>query len=150
MSEDGDWYMIGEENEKEYYVADLAMVGGVNAQRNGEIKSEAKIATFEIAEKMYEKMLEMAKKGKNTRYDATRDTSYVNTKRNEEKGIIEIVEEKEGNFGDSDIEMREVEVKVNIEKMEEELEKVREILKRLREKEMTKTKEKKKEDKEIR
>lgn len=145
MSEDGDWYMVGEEKEDEYYIADLAMVGGVNSQRNEKIEADAKIATFEIAEKVYEKMIEMAKKEKNIRYNATRDTSYLNTKRSVEKGLIEILEDKEDRFDNSDIKMNNV-VKPNIEKLEEELKKIRKTLEMLRQRGMKKVIEKKREN----
>ena len=64
LSKDGDWYMIGAEDEKEYYIADVAMVGGVNSERNEHIGADVKMATVELAEKVYSKMLEMAEKGK--------------------------------------------------------------------------------------
>lgn len=146
MSKDGDWYMIGEEYDNEYYIADLAMVGGVNSQSNEKIDYNAKIATFEIAEKMYEKMIEMGKKEKNIRYEATRDTSYVNTLRMTEKGLGEIIQDEEDRFGDSNIEMNNVVLKPNVEKLEEELEKIREILAKVRKKELQRTVETKKED----
>ncbi len=146
MSKDGDWYMIGEENDKEYYIADLAMVGGVNSQSNEKIDYNAKIATFEIAEKMYEKMIEMGKKEKNIRYEATRDTSYVNTLRMTEKGLGEIIKDEEDKFEDTDIEMNNVVLKPNVEKLEKELEKIREILAKVRKRELQRTVEQKKED----
>lgn len=136
MSRDGDWYMIGEERENEYYIADLAMVGGLNSQKNEKVASNAKMATFEMAEKMYEKMIEMAKKGKNVRYEATRDTSYINTKNMEKKGLIEVISDEEDRFSDSDIEMNNVVITPNVEALEEELKKVRETLRKLREKEL--------------
>lgn len=140
MSKDGDWYMIGEELDKEYYIADLAMVGGVNSRKNEKADSNAKIATFEIAEKMYEKMIEMAKKEKNIRYEATRDTSYVNTQNMQRKGLIEVLENEESTFENSDIEMNNVVVKPNLEELEEELKKVRETLAKLKEKGLCKVK----------
>lgn len=146
MSKDGDWYMIGEEFDDEYYVADLAMVGGVNSQSNEKIESSAKIATFEIAEKMYEKMIEMGRKEKNIRYEATRDTSYVNTTKMVEKGLGELIEDVEDRFGDTDIEMNNVVLKPNVEKLEEELKKIKELLARLRKQQLQKTVEPKKEE----
>ncbi len=146
MSKDGDWYMIGEEYDNEYYIADLAMVGGVNSQSNEKIDYNAKIATFEIAEKMYEKMIEMGKKEKNIRYEATRDTSYVNTLRMTEKGLGEIIQNEEDRFEDTDIKMNNVVLKPNVEKLEKELEKIREILAKVRKRELQRTVEPKKED----
>ena len=117
-------------------IADLAMVGGLNSQKNEKVASNAKMATFEMAEKMYEKMIEMAKKGKNVRYEATRDTSYINTKNMEKKGLIEVISDEEDRFSDSDIEMNNVVITPNVEALEEELKKVRETLRKLREKEL--------------
>ena len=146
MSKDGDWYMIGEEYDDEYYIADLAMAGGVNSQSNEKIDYNAKVATFEIAEKMYEKMIEMGKKEKNIRYEATRDTSYVNTIRITEKGLGEIIQDEEDRFNDTEIEMNNVVLKPNVEKLEEELKKIREILSKVRKREQQKIVEAKKED----
>ena len=142
-NKENDWYMIGEEEEKEYYIADLAMLNGVNSNRNEGIKTDAKMATFEVAKVVYEKLIEMAEKGKKVRYEATRDTSYINTKRMEEKGLIEIEEDKEGRFGNSKIEMNNVIIKPNKEKLEEELKKIKETLKKLEEREVRKTVEEK-------
>ena len=137
-NKENDWYMIGEEGENEYYIADLAMLNGVNSNRNEGIKTDAKMATFEVAKVVYEKLIEMAQKGKKVRYEATRD-SYINTKRMEEKGLIEIEEDKEGRFGSSKIEMNNVIIKPNKEKLEEELNKIKEALKKLEEREVRKT-----------
>ena len=138
-NKENDWYMIGEEEGKEYYIADLAMLNGVNSNRNEGIKTDAKMATFEVAKVVYEKLIEMAEKGKKVRYEATRDTSYINTKRMEEKGLIEIEEDEEGRFGNSKIEMNNVIIKPNKEKLEEELKKIKETLKKLEEREVRKT-----------
>ncbi len=140
MSKDEGWYMIGEENEEEYYIADLAMIGGVNSQKNGEIKTDAKISTFEMAEKVYEKMLEMGEKGKTIRMEATRDTSYINLGRAKEKGLIEVIEDKEAKFEDSEIDMNNMVIKPNVEKLRKELEKIKEMLKKLKEREKMKIK----------
>ncbi len=138
LSKDGDWYFIGQENSREYYIADVAMVGGVNSERNEQIGADVKMATVELAERVYSKMLEMAEKGKNVRYEATRDTSYINTKKMEEKGLIEIIEEKKAKFENSDIDMNNVVVKVNVDKLKEELSNIRELLEKLRQRGVTK------------
>ncbi len=138
MSKDEGWYMIGEEREDEYYIADLAMVGGVNSQRNENITTDMKITTFEMAEKVYEKMLEMGEKEKTVRFEATRDTSYINIQRAKEKGLVEIIEDKNDKFEDSDIDMNNMIVKPNVEKLREELEKIRKVLEKLKEKEREK------------
>ena len=54
MSKDGDWYMLSEERENEYYIADVAMVGGVNAQQNQKLSVDKKLATIEMTEKIQE------------------------------------------------------------------------------------------------
>ena len=146
MSKDGDWYMLSEERENEYYIADVAMVGGVNAQQNQKLSVDKKLATIEMTEKIYEKMLEMAEKEKTVRYEATRDTSYINTKKMKEKGLIEILTDEKDTFGNSNIQMNNVVIRPNKEKMQEELNKIRDLLNALRERELVKTVPKKKEE----
>lgn len=139
MSKDGDWYMIGEETEKEYYISDLAMVGGVNSQKNDGIEAVPKTSTFEITEIFYEKLLEMAKKGKVVSFDATRDTSYININRAVEKGLVEIINDEEFEFGDTDIEMNSMVVKPISENIEIELKAIKEIMEKLKRKQELKT-----------
>ena len=91
LSRDGDWYVIGEERENEYYIPDMAMVGGMNSQKNEKIATDTKATTFELAYVMYKKLIEIGEKQKTVRYEATKDTSYINTKRMEEKGLVEIL-----------------------------------------------------------
>ena len=140
LSRDGDWYVIGEERENEYYIPDMAMVGGTNSQRNEKIKTDTKAATFELAYVMYKKLIEMGEKQKTVRYEATKDTSYINTKRMEEKGLVEILSEENDTFENSDIEMKNVVVRPNVEKLKEEIKKVEKMLKILEERGYQKTK----------
>ena len=140
LSRDGDWYVIGEERENEYYIPDMAMVGGMNSQRNEKIETDTKAATFELAYVMYKKLIEMGEKQKTVRYEATKDTSYINTKRMEEKGLVEILSEENDTFENSDIEMKNVVVRPNVEKLKEEIKKVEKMLKILEERGYQKTK----------
>ena len=140
LSRDGDWYVIGEERENEYYIPDMAMVGGTNSQRNEKIETDTKAATFELAYVMYKKLIEMGEKQKTVRYEATKDTSYINTKRMEEKGLVEILSEENDTFENSDIEMKNVVVRPNVEKLKEEIKKVEKMLKILEERGYQKTK----------
>ena len=50
---------------------------------------------------MYKKLIEMGEKQKTVRYEATKDTSYINTKRMEEKGLVEILSEENDTFENS-------------------------------------------------
>ena len=54
----------------------------------------------------------------------------------EKKGLIEVISDEEDRFSDSDIEMNNVVITPNVEALEEELKKVRETLRKLREKEL--------------
>ena len=140
ISKENDWYMIGDEEEKEYYIADIAMVGGVHSQKNTDKKSKnTRMATLEMVEKVYEKMLEMAEKGKVVTCDATKDTSYINIRKMEESGIIQLERDEEnGTFEGSDIEMRKVTMIPNKEKLQEEIESIKKILEGLKERDIAK------------
>ena len=82
----------------------------------------------------------MGEKQKTVRYEATKDTSYINTKRMEEKGLVEILSEENDTFENSDIEMKNVVVRPNVEKLKEEIKKVEKMLKILEERGYQKTK----------
>ena len=150
ISREKDWYIIYEEREKEAYIADLAMVNGVNAEGKGEKGSETIHQTLEITESVYSLMLNMASQGKNIRFEATEDTSYINIRKMAEKGLITIEEEHEekwrNNKDDEDYEYEDYEeettekikmhnmvVKANKEKLEEELKRIKKILKKRQE-----------------
>ncbi len=139
ISKNGDWYIIGEETDKEYYIADLAMIGGVNSQKNTEISVDAKRSTFEMTEVLYEKLLEMSEKDKLVRFEATRDTSYRNITRAMEKGLLEVIENEEAVFDDTGINMNIMSIKPNAEKIREELKKIKEVTSKLKKKEMLQT-----------
>ena len=89
------------------------------------------ISTMEIAEKAYSLMIEMAEKGKKVRFEATRDTSYLNVKDMVTRGLCTVVEEVEDEYQDTGIKMNNMVIEPNGEKLEEELKKTRETLKRL-------------------
>ena len=93
ISREKDWYMICEEREDEAYIADIAMVNGVNAEKKEEQKTEIIYQTLEMSEEVYTYMLQMAEKEKNIRFEATEDTSYKNILNMVDKGLATIEEE---------------------------------------------------------
>ena len=63
-----------------------------------------------------------------------------------EKGLGEIIKDEQDRFDDTDIEMNNVILKPNVEKLEEELKKIKELLARLKKQQLQKIVEPKKED----
>ncbi len=95
ISREKDWYIIYEERSDEVYIADLAMVNGINSQRNDNRKTDVIQSTMEMTEDVYSIMLEAAKKGKQVRFEATEDTSYKNINHIKKLGLIEVLEDNE-------------------------------------------------------
>jgi len=92
VSADEDWYMIYEEREDEIYIADLAMINGVNSEGKGTRQTETIVQELEVLEKIYSLMERAAQEGKRLRFEATEDTSYKNILNLVERGIVEIEE----------------------------------------------------------
>ncbi len=95
ISREKDWYIIYEERGDEVYIADLAMVNGINSQRNDNRKTDVIQSTMEMTEDVYSIMLEAAKKGKQVRFEATEDTSYKNINHIKKLGLIKVLEDNE-------------------------------------------------------
>ncbi len=95
ISREKDWYIIYEERDEEVYIADLAMVNGINSQRNNDRKTDVIQSTMEMTEDVYTIMLEAAKKGKQVRFEATEDTSYKNINHMKKLGLIQVLEDNE-------------------------------------------------------
>ena len=95
ISREKDWYIIYEERDDEVYIADLAMVNGINSQRNDNRKTDVIQSTMEMTEDVYSIMLEAAKKGKQVRFEATEDTSYKNINHIKKLGLIKVLEDNE-------------------------------------------------------
>ena len=95
ISREKDWYVIYEERDDEVYIADLAMVNGINSQRNNDRKTDVIQSTMEMTEDVYSIMLEAAKKGKQVRLEATEDTSYKNINHIKKLGLIQVLEDNE-------------------------------------------------------
>jgi len=93
VSADEDWYMIYEEREDEIYIADLAMINGVNSEGKGTRQTETIVQELEVLEKIYSLMERAAQEGKRLRFEATEDTSYKNILNLVERGIVEIEED---------------------------------------------------------
>ncbi|MCI8310426.1 MAG: leucine-rich repeat domain-containing protein [Clostridia bacterium] len=149
-----DWYMIYGEDEEEVKIADLAMVGGINAEKNETLpNSNIKLAIAESSTEIYKLLLEASEKDKQIFCNATEDTSLVNIKKMLKKGLIEVKDEsgrkleysksgliysetkkemKGRNFSyDSEIKMFDLEIIPNEERLREALEKLEKFLEQL-------------------
>lgn len=129
------WYMIYEEREKELYIADLAMLNGANSENKGEKQTNIRLSTYEAAVTTYEVMLEVGRKGKCVKTEATRDTSLLNLNKMQEKGLIKIAQSSDFNDG---VDKSKVEFVVDVEKMEKELETIKVYLDKIRQRERLK------------
>lgn len=90
LSRDDDWYMIFEEKDDELYIADLAMINGINAQGKNKVKTEFMMQTLEIEQSVYSLMLQATREQKRIRFEATEDTSYKNIMNMVKKGLIKV------------------------------------------------------------
>ena len=134
ISREKDWYVIFEENDEELYIADLAMVNGVNAEGKGLVKTDVVEQTLEIEESIYKLMLDANEEKKPIRFEATEDTSYINIMKMAKKGLVHVEEDEKNRWNyDSDINMHNMKITVDKEKLQAELEKVQEKLAKRRE-----------------
>lgn len=134
ISREKDWYVIFEENDEELYIADLAMVNGVNAEGKGTVKTDVVEQTLEIEESIYKLMLNAQEEQKQIRFEATEDTSYINIMKMAKKGLVHVEEDKKNRWNDdSNINMHDMKITIDKEKMQAELEKVQTRLAKRRE-----------------
>ena len=112
IGSNNDWYLIYGESDNSIVISDLAVIGGVNSQKqninneninNENIKSNPKLAVVESADEMYNLLIQAGKDDKKIICNATADTSLVNITRLAQKGCIsfknmdgEEIEYKEG------------------------------------------------------
>ena len=150
------WYlMYGTGIDGECKIQDIALEGGLNSKKNTESKEHqatSRMATVEMANSVYDVLIKNAKLNKKIVCNATKDTSLVNIKNMIRKGLADIFDEKgnkiviskdkklvyeNGNevsyrpfdeYEDDTIEMLDLEIKPNIEKMIEEKIKVEKYL----------------------
>lgn len=150
ISSENDWYMICEEKEDEAYIADIAMINGVNAEnRDTEKNRDGLYRTYEMTEAIYGYMLKMADEGKKIRFEATEDTSYRNILGMLKKGLITIEDDNKREWENNDINQQNTErkdseqiimhdmlVSVNKEKLEKELSRIQHQLEKQKRKRM--------------
>ena len=140
-------------------------IGEETIEGNKATKGASKLAVAESAEVLYNLLIKAGKEGKGIYCDATKDTSLINIKRMLKKGLVrtysndgrEIIYDKEKGlvykdneevvdynyYSDSEeIEMLSMQIEPEIEKLEQEEKHVAELLKRLKEIERLKGKEK--------
>lgn len=151
-----DWYMIYGEQKDGIMISDFAVVGGINAEKNGTLpqKTDAMLAVFEATNEIYKVMLEAGENGKRLYCNATSDTSLVNIKSMMKNGLIlvkdmngqelklngkDIVYESTGKKAetrgfeeDDSIQMIDLEIVVNTEELKKEQERIEKILAKAR------------------
>ena len=107
IGSNNDWYLIYGEEDDSIVISDLAVIGGVNSQKqninNENIKSNPKLAVAESANEMYNLLIQAGEDDKKIICNATVDTSLVNITRMAQKGCISLknmdgeeIEYKEG------------------------------------------------------
>lgn len=140
---DSTFYMLyGEKNKDTLYIAELAMLNGVNSQNRVDSKSDledddprkrgdALISSAEALVATYQVLLDAAREEKNVEVDATNSTALINIKNMERNGLITISDSEEY----TDVtEKTKVLFEVNEEKVQEALEELAEKLKKAQEK----------------
>ncbi len=94
IGSNNDWYLIYGEDDSSIVISDLAVIGGVNAQKqninNENIKSNPKLAVAESANEMYNLLIQAGEEDKQIICNATADTSLVNIIRMAQKGCISL------------------------------------------------------------
>ena len=94
IGSNNDWYLIYGEDDDSIVISDLAVIGGVNAQKqninNENIKSNPKLAVAESADEMYNLLIKAGQDNKHITCNATVDTSLVNLIRMAKKGCISL------------------------------------------------------------
>lgn len=134
ISREKDWYVIFKDNEEELYIADLGMVNGINSEGKGREKTDIIQQTLEIEESMYKLMLNAEEEQKPIRFEATEDTSYINIVKLAKRGLVHVEEDNKRDWSNrGEIQMHDMKITVNKEKMQEELKKVQERLAKKRE-----------------
>lgn len=154
MGSNDDWYLIYGESEDEITISDLAVLGATNAENKKE-NENIKLATAEAVDTLYEILINTGKNGKKICCNATKDTSLINIKRMLQKGLIKtfdengeeiIFDKKEGLvYANSrekvkyrklrsarEIEMLDLVIEPEIEKMKKEKEKISKLLEKTR------------------
>ena len=155
------WYMVyGTGSDGTCKIQDLAMEGGLNSTKNTESTEKQNasiIATAEMADYVYALMIKKAKEGTKIVCNATKDTSLINIKNMVKKGLIEIrnmngkkiVLSESGDYtyedgnevqyrdfsngkGSEKIQMLDIEIIPNLDKMIEEKAKIDDLLQKAR------------------
>ena len=160
IGSNNDWYLIYGEDDNSIVISDLAVIGGVNSQKqnlnNENIKSNPKLAVAESADEMYNLLIQAGKDDKKIICNATADTSLVNITRLAQKGCVSLknmdgeeIEYKEGkgliysddeekvetrNWDeDGNIQMLDLEIIPNMPELTQEKKKIEEFLRKTQE-----------------
>lgn len=92
-SEENWYLIYGTDDEGNCCIQDLALEGGLNSDKNkdnNESQRFSRIATVEMADAVYGLMINSSKDGRKITCNATKDTSLINIKNMIKKGLAEI------------------------------------------------------------
>ena len=146
IGSENNWYLIyGTDYDGDLNIADLALEGGLNSrknEKNDDTQRISKLAISEMVSTLYDIMIKGAKDNRKIVCNATKDTSLVNIKRMIKRGLAEIYDKNGEKIvlnqnnelvyetgksvqyqdfdGDSGIEMLDLEIRPDVEKMLEE------------------------------
>ena len=159
IGSNNDWYLIYGEYDDLLVISDLAVIGGINAEKNStkneNIKSNPKLAIAESSNEVYDLLIHASEEDKRIVCNATANTSLVNITRMLKKGLASVktlngekIEYREEGlvYSDSgkkvetrswddngDIQMLDLEIIPNVPELEKEKKKVEEFLRRTQE-----------------
>ena len=89
-----DWYLIYGKSDSEIKIKDLAIVGGINSQKNEVLPNrDIKHAIAEATTEIYKLLLEASQNNQKIYCNATEDTSLINIKKMLQKGLISVKDE---------------------------------------------------------
>ena len=127
VSANRDWYMIFEERNDCFYIADLAATAGKNSESKE--TEDGYYQGLEAMESLYDVMQQAAQSRKKVYLNATEDTSYTSILSLAKVGIVSIDSDEIRPWGnDSIINMHDMWLTVDLEKVTKELERVRKSL----------------------
>ncbi len=127
VSANHDWYMIFEERDDCFYIADIAATAGKNSESKE--TEDGFYQSLEAMESLYDVMQQAAQSRKKVYLNATEDTSYTSILSLAKAGILSIDSDEIRPWGNgSKINMHDMWLTVDLEKVTKELERVRKHL----------------------
>ena len=158
IGSNNDWYLIyGNDEDGDIIISDLAIKGAMNAERNNDARSNPILATAEATKFIYELLLDAGRKNQSIFFNATKDTSLRNVQRVITKGLAKVYDERGNEIiydkekglayaetnkplpyryfsNEENIEMLDLELVPDVDKLEEEIKRTQKLLDFAREK----------------